>query len=143
MTAHVAYPAVDPTGQPATLSPIFLQRVLRDGSYARELAEAGRQRARIAQMRDAQARQLVQTLVDQRLIACGTIIPGAKSVYRWQAKVTAQDEVVVLLKTSRKRWDALKVAIEAHHPYHVPELLAIPVQAGLKPYLDWVASETS
>ena len=91
----------------------------------------------------AQARELVQRLVDQRLIACGTIVPGATSVYRWQGKVTAEDEVVVLLKTRKDSWDALKAAVEAHHPYEVPELVAIPVVDGLKPYLDWVASETS
>lgn len=91
----------------------------------------------------AQGRQLVQKLVDERLIACGTILPGATSVYRWEGKVTAADEVVVLLKTRKDRWPALKAAVEAHHPYAVPELLAIPVVDGLKPYLDWVASETS
>ncbi len=90
-----------------------------------------------------QARQFVRKLVDERLIACGTILPGATSVYRWQGKVTAEDEVVVLLKTHKARWDALKAAVEAHHPYEVPELLALPVVAGLEPYLDWVASETS
>ncbi|MBI2615539.1 MAG: divalent-cation tolerance protein CutA [Gemmatimonadetes bacterium] len=91
----------------------------------------------------AQARQLVQRLVDERLIACGTILPGATSVYRWQGRVTVADEVVVLLKTPRARWDALRAAVEAHHPYEVPELLALPVVAGLERYLDWVTSETS
>ncbi|OGU22557.1 MAG: hypothetical protein A3K13_09845 [Gemmatimonadetes bacterium RIFCSPLOWO2_12_FULL_68_9] len=91
----------------------------------------------------AQARQLVQRLVDQRLIACGTILPGAASVYRWQGKVREEAEVVVLLKTPMARWDALKAAVEAHHPYQVPELLALPVVAGLERYLDWVSSETS
>jgi periplasmic divalent cation tolerance protein len=90
-----------------------------------------------------QARQLVQRLVDERLIACGTILPGATSVYRWRGKATSENEVVVLLKSRRGLWDALKAAVEAHHPYEVPELLAMPVAAGLEPYLDWVASETS
>ncbi|HLB35787.1 MAG TPA: divalent-cation tolerance protein CutA [Gemmatimonadales bacterium] len=91
----------------------------------------------------AQARQLVQRLVDERVIACGTILPGATSVYRWRGTVTAEAEVVVLLKTPRACWDALKAAVEAHHPYEVPELLALPVVAGLDRYLDWVNSETS
>lgn len=91
----------------------------------------------------AQARQFVQKLVDERLIACGTILPGATSVYRWQGKVTAEDEVVVLLKTRKGRWDALRAAVLAHHPYEVPELLAVPVVAGLEPYLNWAVSETS
>ena len=92
---------------------------------------------------EALGRQLVEKLVDERLIACGTILSGATSVYRWEGKVTAEDEVVVLLKTRKERWPALKAAVEAHHPYEVPELLAIPVVDGLQPYLDWVASEVS
>jgi periplasmic divalent cation tolerance protein len=91
----------------------------------------------------AQARQFVQRLVEERVIACGTILPGATSVYRWRGTVTAEDEVVVLMKTPRARWDALKAAVEANHPYDVPELLALPVVAGLDRYLDWVSSETS
>lgn len=90
-----------------------------------------------------QARQFVQQLVDQRLIACGTILPGATSVYRWQGKVTAEEEAVVLLKTLKSRWDALTAAVEAHHPYDLPELLAVPLVAGLERYLQWVASEAS
>lgn len=91
----------------------------------------------------AQARQLVRKLVDERVIACGTVLPGATSVYRWQGKVAEEAEVVVLLKTTKARWDALQAAVEAQHPYEVPELLALPVVAGLERYLDWVASETT
>ncbi len=91
----------------------------------------------------AQARQLVRRLVDERLIACGTVLPGATSVYRWRGEVTEEQEVVVLLKTATSRWGALKAAIEAHHPYDVPELLALPVTAGLERYLDWIASEST
>ncbi len=91
----------------------------------------------------AQARQFVRQLVDERLIACGTILPGATSVYRWRGEVTEEEEVVVLLKTAKSRWDALKAAVDAQHPYEVPELLALPVTAGLERYLDWIASETT
>lgn len=91
----------------------------------------------------AQARQLVRRLVDERLIACGTVLPGATSVYRWRGEVTEEEEVVVLLKTATSRWEALKAAVEAHHPYEVPELLALPVTAGLERYLNWIASEAT
>ncbi len=91
----------------------------------------------------AQARQFVRRLVDERLIACGTILPGATSVYRWRGQVTEEEEVVVLLKTAKGRWDALRTAVEAQHPYEVPELLALPVTAGLERYLDWLSSETT
>ena len=91
----------------------------------------------------AEARSLVRRLVDQRLIACGTVLPGATSVYRWRGDVTEEHEVVVLMKTVRSRWDALRAAVAEHHPYDVPELLALPVGAGLEPYLAWVSEEVA
>ena len=89
----------------------------------------------------AEARRLVRRLVDQRLIACGTVLSGATSVYRWRGDVTEENEVVVLMKTVRSRWEALREAVVEHHPYEVPELLALPVGAGLERYLAWVSAE--
>jgi periplasmic divalent cation tolerance protein len=90
-----------------------------------------------------QASRFVRRLVDERLIACGTIVPRATSIYRWRGQVTEEEEVVVLLKTAKTRWAALEAAVKAHHPYEVPELLALPVTAGLAGYLDWIQSETA
>jgi len=90
---------------------------------------------------EAQARTLVTALVAERLIACGTLLPGARSIYRWEGEVTEEGEVVVLLKTDVSRWEALCRAVREHHPYQVPELLAVPVDRGLEPYLSWLASE--
>ena len=90
---------------------------------------------------EAQARTLVTALVAERLIACGTLVPGARSIYRWEGEVTEEAEVVVLLKTDVSRWDALSRAVRERHPYQVPELLALPVDRGLEPYLSWLASE--
>lgn len=90
----------------------------------------------------SQARRLVRRLMARRLIACGTILPRAWSVYRWKARVEEEQEVVVLLKTTGRRWRALEAAIVAEHPYQVPELLALPVKAGLGPYVAWVRAET-
>jgi periplasmic divalent cation tolerance protein len=92
---------------------------------------------------EAHARALVTALVEQRLIACGTLLPAARSIYRWEGKVTEQSEVVVLLKTDAARWNALCTMIEQRHPYQVPELLALPVTAGLDRYLSWLASEVA
>jgi periplasmic divalent cation tolerance protein len=89
-----------------------------------------------------EAEGLVRALLDRRLIACGTILPGARSLYRWEGKVADEGEVVVLLKTRAARIDALEAAFEGLHPYKVPELLAIPVAAGNEKYLGWIASET-
>src|SRR2546422_2243558 len=76
------------------------------------------------------ARALVTALVADRLVACGTLLPGARSIYRWAGKVTEETEVVVLLKTDARKWDALAAAVRAKHPYEVPELLALPVERG-------------
>ena len=91
----------------------------------------------------AEAQQFVRHLVDQRLIACGSVLPGATSVYRWRGAVTQEEEVVVLMKTMRSRWDALQAAVAERHPYEVPELLALPVRAGLESYLSWLSAEVA
>ncbi len=92
---------------------------------------------------DDEALRLVRTLLDRRLIACGTILPGSRSIYRWQGKIADEREVVVLLKTRSARLEALKQAFAELHPYKVPELLAISVEAGLDRYLEWINSETT
>jgi periplasmic divalent cation tolerance protein len=89
------------------------------------------------------ARALVRRLVEDRVVACGTVVPGSTSIYRWQGAVTTDEEALVLLKTVGARWDALVAAIERHHPYDVPELLALPVSAGLPAYLSWIDAETA
>jgi len=90
-----------------------------------------------------EARTIVRALVERRLIACGTIVPGALSIYRWEGAVEHEHEVLVLLKTTRERWPALVGALPLLHSYEVPELVALPVVAGLQAYLDWVSDETA
>lgn len=85
----------------------------------------------------------VRALVEQRLVACGTILPGARSVYRWNGAVEDAREVVVLFKTVAARVAGLKAAFAELHPYEVPELLVLPVAGGLAGYLGWVAAETA
>ena len=89
------------------------------------------------------ARSFVRELVTRKMVACGTILPSATSIYRWEGAVTEVTEAVVLLKTRRERWQDLLAAARSLHPYEVPELLALPVQKGLDAYLDWIASETT
>jgi periplasmic divalent cation tolerance protein len=89
------------------------------------------------------ARQLVKALVGQRLVACGTLLPKARSIYRWEGELTEEDEVLVVLKTDVSKWEALAAAVRARHPYEVPELLALPVERGLDRYLVWLTSEVS
>jgi len=86
---------------------------------------------------------LVRGLLERRLVACGTLTPGARSLYRWQGKIADEQETIVLLKTRAARLEALRVAFDDLHPYKVPELLALPVSAGLEKYLEWIDGETS
>ena len=92
---------------------------------------------------EADARALVTALVEDRLIACGTLLSGARSIYRWEGRVHDESEVVVLLKTDVAHWDALRAAVERRHPYEVPELLALPVEHGLERYLTWLTGEVA
>jgi len=90
-----------------------------------------------------EAIRLIRSLLERRLIACGTILPGGRSLYRWEGKVAEEQEVVVLLKTRSARLASIEAAFADLHPYKVPELLALPVEAGLPRYLEWIAGETS
>ena len=92
---------------------------------------------------DDEAVTFVRSLLDRRLIACGTLVPGARSIYRWQGKIADESEVVVLLKTRSARVDALRESFRELHPYKVPEFLALSVDSGLEKYLEWINGETS
>ena len=92
---------------------------------------------------DEEAVTFVRALLDRRLIACGTLMPGARSLYRWQGKVADEREVIIMLKTRSAQIDSLRAAFTELHPYKVPELLALPVEAGLEKYLEWINGETT
>jgi periplasmic divalent cation tolerance protein len=84
----------------------------------------------------------IRALLERRLIACGTISKNVRSIYRWEDKIADEPEVLVFLKTRSATLDALEHAFEELHPYKLPELLVIPVAAGLPKYLEWIARET-
>lgn len=90
----------------------------------------------------ATAERIATTLVEERLAACVNILPGMRSVYRWEGRVEAVDEVLLLVKTSAGAYPVLQARLTALHPYELPELLAVEPAAGLPAYLDWVAAET-
>jgi periplasmic divalent cation tolerance protein len=92
---------------------------------------------------DDEAVTLVKALLDRRLIACGTLLPGARSLYRWQGKIADEREVVLLLKTRSARVEQLQQAFAELHPYKVPELLVLSVDSGLEKYIEWINGETS
>jgi periplasmic divalent cation tolerance protein len=84
------------------------------------------------------AERLVRTLVDEQLAACGNIIPGITSIYRWQGVVQRESEVLVLLKAPAAKLARLTERVPQLHPYEVPEVLVLEVAGGHSPYLDWV-----
>lgn len=89
----------------------------------------------------AVAERLAATLVDERSAACANILPGVRSVYRWKGEVQRDDEVLVVLKTTRDGVPRLRDRLAELHPYDVPEVLALDVSDGLPAYLDWVTAE--
>jgi periplasmic divalent cation tolerance protein len=85
---------------------------------------------------------LARSVVESRLATCGNVIPGLTSVYRWNGRVEADSEALILFKTSKAMVWALKEEVVKLHPYEVPEFLVLPVASGHLPYLEWVARET-
>jgi periplasmic divalent cation tolerance protein len=89
-----------------------------------------------------QAAAIARVLVDERLAACGNVVPGLRSIYRWEGKVHDEAEALLLLKTTRERFDALRDRVIALHPYEVAEVIAVRVESGSAPYLRWIGDQT-
>jgi periplasmic divalent cation tolerance protein len=89
------------------------------------------------------AARIARALVEERLAACVNLVPAVRSIYRWQDRVEEAGEVLLVIKTRAERVDALAARLRALHPYELPELVALPVAAGLASYLDWVAAEAA
>lgn len=89
------------------------------------------------------ARRLAEALLEARLAACVNILAPCCSIYRWQDKLESATETPLLIKTTAACYPALEAAIRRHHPYELPEIIAVPVTHGLPDYLAWVASETT
>jgi periplasmic divalent cation tolerance protein len=85
------------------------------------------------------AARVVRVLVEERLAACGNLMPG-RSIYRWEEGVADEREVVVLLKTRKQDWAALLSRLHELHPYRVPEALAVRIAAGAPKYMEWLES---
>ena len=86
----------------------------------------------------AAAASLARTLVEDGLAACGNVVPGIRSIYRWAGEIHDDAEALLVLKTERRLVPELKARLPVLHPYQVPELLVLPVEDGLGPYLAWV-----
>ena len=91
----------------------------------------------------ASAERIARLLVEQRLAACVNILAPCTSVYRWNAAIETAAEVPLLIKTTRARYAELQATLAEAHPYELPEIVAVPLEAGLPGYLAWVAAETT
>lgn len=77
-------------------------------------------------------------VVEEDLAACVNVVPGITSTYMWQGQLHQDGELLLLIKSDRARFDALRDRVQELHPYQVPEIIALPVTDGLPAYLDWV-----
>ncbi|WP_109486944.1 divalent-cation tolerance protein CutA [Occallatibacter savannae] len=85
-----------------------------------------------------EANKLGRTLVEERLVACATLLPVVQSIYHWNAQIQSAPETMVLLKTSTEKLDALEKRLKELHSYRLPEFLVIPVESGSAAYLEWM-----
>ena len=89
------------------------------------------------------ARSVTVTLVEERFVACGSLVQGVESIYRWKGEVETTDEVMVIFKTTVGRVSGAMERLRALHPYEVPEIVQIPVTDGWPDYLAWVGESVS
>jgi periplasmic divalent cation tolerance protein len=81
---------------------------------------------------------LAKSLVEKRLVACVNLVPGVSSWYWWEGKVNQDQEVLLMMKTSRDKFAALEKEVLRLHSYAVPEIIAVQIVEGSKNYLNWI-----
>ncbi len=86
------------------------------------------------------AEQLAHLLVNERLCACVNILPGISSIYWWQGQSSSAQEYLLLIKAHKDHYQAIEISIKAHHPYELPEIIAVSIENGLPEYLHWIDS---
>jgi periplasmic divalent cation tolerance protein len=89
------------------------------------------------------AERIARALVEQGVAACVNVVPGVVSFYRWRGALEREGETLLVIKTMGERLEALRAALLALHPYELPELIALPIGDGHRPYLDWLAGSVS
>lgn len=88
------------------------------------------------------AERIVRDLVERGLVACGNVLGGVRSIYRWRGAVEEADEVLAVMKARASDVEAVGRRVQELHPYEVPEWIALPVSGGLAAYLEWLVDET-
>lgn len=88
------------------------------------------------------AETLASGLVENKIAACVNVLPQIRSIYRWQDEMNSDSEVLMIIKTSQHSYAKLERWLMEYHPYDVPEVLALTVEAGARAYLDWIDQAT-
>ena len=89
-----------------------------------------------------QATEISEVVVGEKLAACVNVVSGVQSCYLWEGKMTWADEVLLVIKTTRERYDSLEAQIKAIHRYEVPEIVSVAITDGLEKYLEWIDLST-
>jgi len=90
----------------------------------------------------AAAEALARHLLTTRLAACIQIGATAQSLYHWRGQIETAAEIPLAIKTRARLYPRVEEAIRRHHPYELPEIVAVPITYGLPAYLEWIAAET-
>ncbi|HLH75708.1 MAG TPA: divalent-cation tolerance protein CutA [Candidatus Binataceae bacterium] len=90
----------------------------------------------------ADAAAIGHALVEERLAACVNLIGPIRSIYRWEGTVADEGEFLLLIKTRPELYTALETRVRALHSYQVAEVIAVPIERGSAPYLQWLAQAT-
>ena len=86
--------------------------------------------------------QIAQKIVEERLAACVTVSSAVQSFYWWEEHISDDQEFILFIKTRTSLFPKLEERIKSLHSYQVPEIIALPIHAGSKDYLDWITSNT-
>jgi periplasmic divalent cation tolerance protein len=87
---------------------------------------------------NAQAETIAQAVVSEKLAACVNVVPGVRSCYVWERKLTWSNELLLLIKTTRGRFDQLKDRIKGLHNYSVPEIVGVTIDDAFDKYIEWI-----
>lgn len=90
-----------------------------------------------------EAEQIAKALVTNQLAACANLVTPVTSIFRWKGRVEKSREILLMAKTTSRRYFALEKMVRSMHSYDVPEIIAVEVKHGLRPYVEWVRKETA